>query len=86
MSSPGKKRKIGPPGSAKPKPMYVADPIWPTLSHIAYRPEPVTASGCVASPYPYKVARLPPVRPASLPDYRMFKGPKRQKGGPNASD
>lgn len=81
-----KKKKIGPPGSYVPKPMYVRDPIWPTLHWLAYQSREEIALASGAAPYPYKVSPLPMVREAKLPKYKLMKGPKRTKGGPNASD
>lgn len=81
-----RKKKIGPPGSYVSKPMYDRDPIWPYLGHIAYQSREEIALASGAAPYPYKVSPLPVAREANLPKYRLRKGPKRTKGGPNASD
>lgn len=66
--------------------MYTEDPIWPSMSHIAYRSREEIALASGAPPYPYKLAGLPLVREAKLPKYKLAKSPKRTKGGPNASD
>lgn len=81
-----KKKKIGPPGSYVPKPMWVVDPIWPGLSHLAYKSAEEIALASGAAPYPYKLSALPVVRAAKLPKYTLTKSPKRTRGGPNASD
>lgn len=81
-----RKRKIGPPGSLIRKPMYVKDPIWGSLAHIAYRSPAELALASGAPPYPYKLSRLTPVREAGLPKYKMNKGVKRTRGGPNANN
>lgn len=82
---PLRKKKIGAPGSMIPKPMYVKDPIWGSLAHIAYRSAAELALASGAPPYPYKLSRLTPVREAGLPKYKMNKGVKRTRGGPNAN-
>lgn len=81
-----KKKKIGPPGSYISKPMYVKDPIWPNLSHMAYRSVAELALASGSPPYPYKMSGHRPAPEARLPKYKMTKGAKRFKGGPNSSD